>query len=148
MAHLTDELRSLNDINGSIHVFRDDLDKIADKIDKRHHEECLRYWSDGCACGPDIPNSVRLPLDANGIPINVGDWTNHGRVGVLSLSEYGQWTVFTLDDDSDFKPADICIVDPTPKQVLLVFAERMQYGIGIDKDDLINDTLRRLGFEE
>lgn len=151
MAHLTEELRRLVDINGSIHIFRDELDKIADNIDKRHHDECQKSWDEGCEYGMNQPlleiqNYIKLPLDADGNTLHVGDWTDIGRIVVLACREGNDWRVFTSNCADGTPPNLIRITEPTPKQILLDFYARMNGDIfdPTEDEDIINDTIAAL----
>ena len=108
---ITDELREWMDEDayqafGSTKLTvgrRRDLLAIADRIDERHSEELERMWDE--AEGADLKayeaTHVLLPVDADGVPIRVGDYVEtlivafegeRGRVECLTLTEDG-WCV-------------------------------------------------------
>lgn len=52
------------------------IEAIADRIDERHEKELERMWDEAEGADPDgflYGDYVKLPVDADGVPIRVGD---------------------------------------------------------------------------
>lgn len=111
---ITDELREYLDQKdgwGLTHSLAKAIAKIADRIDERHSKEMKRMWDD--AEGADLKafeaTHVKLPLDADGVPIHVGDEVEvgHSRVEAIGfgnvasgIDDYG---VFSQSEDGSYE---------------------------------------------
>ena len=81
---ITDELRQYaravwtEELYGRVvHIPNGKLLAIADCIDKRHDKECDKAYSKGVCDGIDADKNemgyIKLPVDADGVPIHIGD---------------------------------------------------------------------------
>lgn len=69
-----------------------DFTAIADRIDAEHESACAEAYGNGVesVALPDMTAYVKLPLDANGVPIRVGDWVTGsigGKAKVVAITE-------------------------------------------------------------
>ena len=101
--NITDELREyaqswretpnlMNDLDaGDIDGLLGDIERIADCIDEAHESACAEAYGNGVesVALPDMTPYVKLPVDADGAPIHVGD-----------VMECGGGTVFTVENIS------------------------------------------------
>lgn len=92
MAEITRELREWANTfwgcGGKSH-YAGDLLAIADRIDAEHERACAEAYGNGAMSVPiavDESKWVKLPMDADGVPIRVGD-----------VMECGNGTVFTVE---------------------------------------------------
>lgn len=119
---ITDELRKWK---GNIQTYlspevvlqlRCELNVIADRIDEQHEAACAEAYGNGVesVALPDMTAYVKLPVDADKMPIHVGDYVEtlieafegeRGRVEYLTLTEDG-WCV-----DGD-RPSTVRHVQP------------------------------------
>ncbi len=88
-----------------------DLDRIADRIDERHAVKVERLEKYRAAVDAMLKEYVKLPVDADGVPIHIGDvmeWSNGSfTVHELKLTEDG-WQ--TWDSEHGYTVhADECI---------------------------------------
>ena len=82
------------------------INAIADSIDKQHAKECDKAYNEGVNDGIDADKNamgyVKLPVDADGVPIHVGDAIeieHNGRVTTvtnINYNEYG-WQVYCAE---------------------------------------------------
>lgn len=134
---ITDELRRVaaktECANGRCEkLYRGDLDHIADRIDAEHESACAEAYGNGVqsVALPDMTAYVKLPVDADGVPIRMGDVMEHNGVvaNVLGITFHGT------------TPPTVCIVrgdcwveadelrhhhKPTVEDVLREFAEKI-----------------------
>ena len=129
----------------------DELRAIADRIDTEHEKECSKAWMRGHDVWASVGNEevmaergwVRLPVDADGVPIRVGDklQLDDGStftVTSMALSSQGDWELTT---STDWAVCCGCFDmlhhhrDPTTEDVLREFA---RVGIRIASKDGIN----------
>jgi len=130
---ITDELREwVRDGKGSLLA-------IADRIDAEHESACAEAYGNGVesVALPDMTAYVKLPVDADGVPIRVGDvmeWpTTYETFEVVGI---GDGTLFYIEDGSE--QADWTGAStkrhhhaPTVEDVLREFA----YGLGVPVAD-------------
>ena len=107
---ITDELRQYaravwtEELYGRVvHIPNGKLLAIADCIDKRHDKERDKAYAEGVNDGIDADKNamgyIKLPVDADGVPIHVGDAIeieHNGRVTTvtnINYNEYG-WQVY------------------------------------------------------
>lgn len=89
---ITDELREIATktecANGRCEkLYRGDLEHIADRIDAEHERQCAESWMRGHDAWAAIDRSdemaehgwVKLPVDADGVPIHAGDVLTDGK---------------------------------------------------------------------
>lgn len=105
---ITDELRECiataiwqyeNDVK-TAYIPKDKLTAIADRIDAEHEAACTEAYGNGVMSVPialDESQWVKLPVDADGVPIHAGDELTNGtdlpaKVRGMVLDESG-WTV-------------------------------------------------------
>ena len=79
-----------------VHILEEELLAIADRIDKEHAEAV----ADALQLRGEPDRWVELPVDADGVPIHVGDELTTGMCGgksfivrTLHLSEEGEWAL-------------------------------------------------------
>jgi len=151
---ITDELREWMRV-----VLTDDdpAHAIADRIDAEHQKaldewkaENGQMWLKGYSeCHAELMEGnetlasdlercgwVRLPLDADGVPIHVGDEmepisVKYDRFGVVTLcmdTRDGRWSLLT-DLDGEWSHDELCqlrhYTPPTVEDILMEFHERM-----------------------
>ena len=151
---ITDELREWMRV-----VLTDDdpAHAIADRIDAEHQKaldewkaENGQMWLKGYSeCHAELMEGnetlasdlercgwVRLPLDADGVPIHVGDEmepisVKYDRFGVVTLcmdARDGRWSLLT-DLDGEWSHDELCqlrhYTPPTVEDILMEFHERM-----------------------
>ena len=88
---ITDELRKLGyGFCGDTH---DVVTAIADRIDAEHESACAEAYGNGVMSVPialDESQWIKLPVDADGVPIRIGDRMEVGQqVFVTGVSEKG-----------------------------------------------------------
>ena len=95
---ITDELREW--INGNTIIHVTELRAIADRIDAEHEKaeqdliDANNQMEQLCEC------SIRLPVDADGVPIHVGDvmeWCDSGET--LTVEGIGRDVLFCIDGE-------------------------------------------------
>lgn len=105
----TDELRRIaaktECANGRCEkLYRGDLDHIADRIDERYKRDMATAQQVGYNEGEDAAMRsewVKLPVDADGVPIHVGDvmeWPDGSTFDVVGISAN---TLFYVEHDFD-----------------------------------------------
>ena len=136
---ITDELRKIATktecANGRCEkLYRGDLEHIADRIDAEHERQCAESWMRGHDAWAAIDRSdemaehgwIRLPKDADGVPIRVGDVLTDGeyKFKVFELAAFGDGSWSIRNEDGDAWAA--CDVthhhEPTVEDVLWEFA--------------------------
>lgn len=78
---------------------------IADRIDAKHKSACGEAYSKGMKSIwlPDPTEYIRLPVDADGIPIHEGDVMKHQTcVDTAIVCGVGHNTFFTRDNHGEF----------------------------------------------
>lgn len=96
---ITNELREFIDSLAFHKDTRDMMRRIADRIDAEHGKAIERAYGEGVMSVPialDESQWVKLPVDADGVPIHVGDELTNGedlpaRVWALMLAGDGWW---------------------------------------------------------
>lgn len=114
------------------------LEGIADRIDVEHEAACAEAYGNGVMSVPialDESQWVKLPVDADGVPIRVGDVLTDGEYTftVCELAAFGggSWSIRN-DDGSAWKACDVTHHHkPTVEDVLREFA----YGLGVPVAD-------------
>jgi len=84
-----------------------DLRAIADRIDAEHESACAEAYGNGVqsVALPDMTAYVKLPVDADDVPIHVGDvmeWVRYGdddKTIVREVSGVGVEVFFAWSDD-------------------------------------------------
>lgn len=106
---ITDELRQVaaktEEANGRCgKLYRGDLDRIADRIDAEHEAACAEAYGNGVMSVPialDESQWVKLPADADGVPIRVGDVLTDGKYTFtayeLAVFGDGSWSIRNED---------------------------------------------------
>ena len=167
---ITDELREwFKDriFRGNGHA---ELTAIADRIDAEHQKaldewkaEHGQMWLKGYSeCHAELMEGnetlasdlercgwVRLPLDADGVPIRIGDMMETPRGGVFTVTgimcELGKWTV------NGWIPASLRRHEPTVEDVLAEFANKVcnsGHQWGLDAADTIAEYAAKLCLKE
>ena len=137
---ITDELREWKgNINTRLQpetvlALRSELNRIADRIDAEHESAMynMRREHDEWVASRDA-KWVKLPLDANGVPIHVGDVLTDGEytfvVGELATFGDGSWSIRNEDGDA-WKACDVTHHHkPTVEDVLQEFFEEVGDGL-------------------
>lgn len=103
---ITDELREWLD-TGKVHWFgrRPEIEPMLDRIDAEHESACGEAYGNGVQSVPialDESQWVKLPVDADGVPIRVGDrvqflGSDPSTVSHMSLASDG-WRVYVKYD--------------------------------------------------
>ena len=124
---ITDELRAW----AKEHLSRSSILAIADRIDAEHESACKEAYSKGMHSVwlPDPTEYIRLPVDADGIPIHEGDVMKHPAcVDTAIVCGIGHNTFFTRDNHGEFyrHPASTYVHyhAPTVEDVLREMADR------------------------
>ena len=94
---ITDELREFIDSLACHNDTRDMMRRIADRIDKEHAEAV----ADALQLRGEPDRWVELPVDADGVPIHVGDvmeWPDGSTFDVVGISAN---TLFYVEHDFD-----------------------------------------------
>ena len=136
---ITDELRKIATktecANGRCEkLYRGDLEHIADRIDAEHERQCAESWMRGHDAWAAIDRSdemaehgwIRLPKDADGVPIRVGDVLTDGeyKFKVFELAAFGDgsWSIRN-EDGNAWAACDVTHHhEPTVEDVLWEFA--------------------------
>lgn len=86
---------------------------IADRIDAEHEAACAEAYGNGAMSVPialDESQWVKLPVDADGVPIRVGDVLTDGEytfvVDELAAFGGGSWSIRN-EDGNAWKPCDV-----------------------------------------
>lgn len=114
------------------------LEGIADRIDAEHEAACAEAYGNGVMSVPialDESQWVKLPVDADGVPIRVGDVLTDGEhtfvVDELAAFGGGSWSIRN-EDGNAWKACDVTHHHaPTVEDVLREFA----YGLGVPVAD-------------
>lgn len=104
---ITDELRryiSGPAKSGISHICEKAIANIADRIDAEHESACAEAYGNGVmsVALPDMTAYVKLPKDADGVTIRIGDeleWLDGNRLTVNGIGEGG--TLFYVDVHGD-----------------------------------------------
>ena len=102
---ITDELREYSKTaTASPAVFKE-LTDIADRIDEKHAKLRDKAYNDGVCDGIDADKNamgyIKLHVDADGVPIRIGDtmeWPDGSTAEVIGI---GDGVFFYKDDESD-----------------------------------------------
>ena len=135
---ITDELREYSKTaTASPAVFKE-LTDIADRIDKRHAKARDKAYDDGVCDGIDADKNamgyIKLPVDADGVPIHIGDeLCGYGRPnGGVFCKAVNERMVLVGEKDDGYKmwllwDGSEChhYHAPTVEDVLREFAEKM-----------------------
>jgi hypothetical protein len=178
---ITDELRKYADrlsdeaARKSEHGFSPvamELERIADRIDAEH-EAKVSYWQgasykdgydEGFASADDWLGQhedamaehgwIRLPVDANGVPISVGDELTDGEytfvVGELATFGDGSWSIRNEDGDA-WEACDVTRHHkPTVEDVLREFALKCEDAgyAGPKVEEIASEFAERLQLKE
>lgn len=142
------------------HPSRREFLAIADRIDAEHEAACAEAYGNGTMSVPialDESQWVKLPVDADGVPIRVGDvmeWIDlEGKVSVTCTVEAVGVNAFIAWDKANGRYAQKCATayrhhhEPTVEDVLTEFAKRVcnsGHQWGLDADDTIAEFASRL----
>lgn len=140
---ITDELRERIDDEALLLSTRRELWNIADRIDAEHESACGEAYGNGVqsVALPDMTAYVKLPVDADGEPIHVGDVMDgygktievveirHGRSGWVIISRDGNGYADTFAF-THYKP-------PTVENILLEFVDRWCTRPDIGDEDIL-----------
>lgn len=130
---ITDELRKRIDDEALLLSTRRELWNIADRIDAEHEKAVADAFQDGASCEVNVDAWVRLPVDADGVPIHVGDRLDgYGKtIDVVEIRNgRSGWVVISRDGNGY---ADTFAFThhrpPTVEDILREFAERVGDGL-------------------
>ena len=159
---ITDELREWAQVHYGT-GYSCQILAIADRIDAEHEaceffcrrvEEAANERSDVTMWGVDY---IALPLDADGVPIHVGDYMERlerrGKVVALQLSDnpWGDGNHWAIQLEGEQAPTVLDTFfrhhrEPTVEDVLREFAEKFGYLTtnGEDERELLADYVKRL----
>ena len=125
-----------------------DLRAIADRIDAEHESACAEAYGNGVMSVPialDERAWVKLPVDADGVPIRVGDvmydcnesQSEKFSVAIMELNKWG-WSL--LDSYGERNEPGQChhYHAPTVEDVLREFAEKMNENMGMYTGEAID----------
>lgn len=140
---ITDELRAYAK-DYELYINHHQLLEIADRIDVEHQKECDAAWDNGYEADyggienwliehPQVMEwhgLTRLPKDANGIPVRIGDvmeWPDHFTADVIGI---GYNTFFYVEDGADtaqwaFANNKTHHKEPTVEDLLREFADKI-----------------------
>ena len=125
------------------------INDIADRIDERHAKARDKAYNEGVCDGIDADKNaivyIKLPVDADGVPIRVGDvmeWPTTGETfEVVGISAN---TLFYIEHDFDDSAQWTAAYDkrhhhePTVEDVLREFAEKMNENMGMYTGEAID----------
>ena len=101
---------------------------IADRIDAEHEAACAEAYGNGVQSVPialDESQWVKLPVDADGVPIHVGDVMD--RATVSCIRDAGRGWEIVLDNWCTYQPTDLHHHhEPTVEDVLREFADEVK----------------------
>ena len=141
-----------------------DLRAIADRIDAEHESACAEAYGNGVMSVPialDESAWVKLPVDADGVPLHVGDELDglHYEDGTVTGIQYGLaangtiselvavrphgWDTATWHDPEEYRHRHA----PTVEDVLREFADRVcssGHQWGLDAADTIAEYAAKL----
>ena len=151
---ITDELRKwAHGFNGPWRRNEEMLLAIADRIDAEHEKaeqdliDANNQMEQLCEC------SIRLPVDADGVPIHVGDKvTEHEDGHTFKVDGFmdwdGEWWVFMRDGIQ--APASRCTHyhEPTVEDVLRAMLDALDVDVCADPDATIAEYAKRLRLVE
>lgn len=121
---------------------------IADRIDAEHEAACAEAYGNGTMSVPialDESQWVKLPVDADGVPIRVGDVMDKGEV--TCISDCGKGWEVVLNNLYTYDTPSLHHHEPTVEDVLTEFAKRVcnsGHQWGLDADDTIAEFASRL----
>lgn len=156
MVSITDELRNFAASEASDYDdWVDGIIAIVDNIDAAHRsalgETVAAAYAEGVESVPiavDENAWVRLPVDADGVPIHVGDVLTHGTVACIRLTTKGWEIVVGYNGGSGmFNPSAMHHRAPTVEDVLGEFADRVcnsGHQWGLDAADTIAEFAAKL----
>lgn len=117
-----------------LHIPEEELLKIADRIDAEHESACAGAYGNGVMSVPialDESAWVKLPVDADGVPIRVGDELVIFETGALAraydleLYEGGRWMVCDDEMTDSINPKRLRHRAKTVEDVLDKFANAL-----------------------
>ena len=156
---ITDELREWAHGFTDLYVSNErQLLAIADRIDEQHEKVRDKAYNEGVYDGIDADKNamgyIKLPVDADGVPIEIGDYLHCDETGkdfpcrgyCCSVGKDGErrWTVECSYDSyngtSEFVSARRCHHhrEQTVEDVLREFAEKMNENIGMYTGEAID----------
>ena len=116
------------------------INAIADRIDKQHAEERDKAYNEGVYDGIDADKNamgyIKLPVDADGVPIHLGDVMDgtcpSGKHVSGTVSAIGNGVFWLSNVQFSLKPDYMHHHnEPTVEDVLREFAEKMNENIGM-----------------
>ena len=131
------------------------IECIADRIDAEHEAACAKAYGDGAMSVPialDESQWVKLPKDADGVPIHVGDVMAYAdNTKPMEVVALVPPAVFLTEDGPRY--ADMCrhYHAPTVEGVLREFADRVcnsGHQWGLDAADTIAEYAAKLRLAE
>ena len=94
---ITDELRCMEAYDGMVHVGHNTLIAIADRIDAEHEAQVAdAFETRNSDENLEADGWVRLPVDADGVPIHVGDLMDDGKKVARIVLTDGEWEPYVL----------------------------------------------------
>lgn len=128
---ITDELRAWAHGPDEGDDWLDRIDEFCDRIDAAHERACAEAYGNGVMSVPialDESAYIKLPVDADGVPIHVGDRLTDGEytftVCELATFRDGSWSIRN-EDGNAWAACDVTHRAPTVEDVLREFAEKI-----------------------
>ena len=155
---ITDELREWFDTY-KIHWFgrRPEIEPMLDRIDAEHEGACAEAYGNGVMSVPiaiDESQWVKLPVDADGVPIHVGDmmeWCDpDGEVTVTCEVDAVGVECFFAWDGANGRYAQKCANvyrhhhPPTVEDVLRAMLDALDVDVCADPDETIAEYAAKL----
>lgn len=141
---------------GDIDGILADLERFADRIDAEHEREVRQAHADGLNEQVDfhdnfVPsNYTLLPVDADGVPIHLGDRMGHdgARVERIVLKADGEHSVYLAKLPNvlhEYFCCEIAHHAPTVEELLVEFGTKWHTTLGVDAEhELIAEYATKL----
>ena len=157
---ITDELREYSKTTTSFPAIFKELTDIADRIDEQRENDAIGEYTRGYNAGFNAASAevesadelrermereyTKLPVDADGVPIKVGDvmeWPTTGET--FEVVGIGDGTLFYVEDGSECADWTGATTkrhhhEPTVEDVLREFAEKMNENMGMYTGEAID----------
>ena len=143
---ITDELREYANIATDRDIYTGArLCKIADRIDERHERAVMSAMNDALYHANDESMAelgwIRLPVDADGVPIRVGDWVTGSFGGKARVVAIAEECAYWWESDGCHWCEGYLLHHyhaPTVEDVLLEFAEKINENMGMYTGEAID----------
>lgn len=151
---ITDELRECIDSLACHKDTRDMMRRIADRIDEQYAKELIKVYDkgvyDGIDADKDAMGYVKLPVDADRVPIHIDDrldgYGKIHRVYQLNLNTGGDWSLVDERGDVYYDMAAFTHVKPDSWERIMDDAEKLARGDNAAVMELI-ERCRRLAHD-